>query len=222
MISFRRKLVYLLCSVGAIVAAPTSDAGLLRASPIKRAVAPFDETGAYSLKADWIEDPFTLPNGTVISIKVNAAIKSTVGSKQAPKPGISLPKRADFVYDDDPEDLCNDSSFINVSSDNSPSVPYCDFLRLYSRAQNYYLTAYASDFVNNYWVAVVSYGNCVFAIHSDPFWYVYIGNTDVADLVQDSIAAFQCCGGKIGAEGWMHCDAGWDGYIPMRWAIFRI
>ena len=62
-------------------------------------------------------------------------------------------------------------------------------------------------------------GNCVFRAHTDNAFTIGVGNTDIADLVQDSIARFSR-DGRTGASGDMGCTGNFN-TAKIIWALYK-
>ncbi|KAI8157940.1 hypothetical protein K4K49_007447 [Colletotrichum sp. SAR 10_70] len=106
-------------------------------------------------------------------------------------------------------DLCGGSSFTNNWNSNAPLVDDCQFLQQYFASTGGYFRVENSDLDANgvSWSRLVSINTCGFSVRANPRPATagYIGNTDVADLVRDSISGFSqnsqvSVGGNTGCQ----------------------
>ncbi|KAF4436166.1 hypothetical protein F53441_13310 [Fusarium austroafricanum] len=121
----------------------------------------------------------------------------------------SLAKRAQY-------DMCGDSTFDNHSTGGSPLVKDCQKItRNIAGDGRWDLTVRHRQ--------VVQYGTCAFGAEIvGQLTAGYIGNTDIIDLINDSINKFQW-EGKVGAAGEMSCKSlsGRFSDARVRWGIYH-
>ncbi|KAI0854030.1 hypothetical protein F5Y00DRAFT_65101 [Daldinia vernicosa] len=117
-----------------------------------------------------------------------------------------------YAQTSQPSDYCGASTFQSVASASSPSASWLDSCASLRNAQltsprDFFLADYATDKFNTLLVS----GDCSFQVQpatppsSDQ---VYVGGTDVADVLRSAIATSQNMGGSIGIEGSMTCSPG--------------
>lgn len=95
---------------------------------------------------------------------------------------------------------CGVSSFVNMTSSNSPTSGDCNLLRdQQTRFPQQYTVNKSTS-----WKTVVWFGTCAFAVKTTANYPAALGNEDIADVMRDSLAKFTS-GGRIGAEGSMPC-----------------
>ncbi|KAI1120979.1 hypothetical protein F5Y10DRAFT_289094 [Nemania abortiva] len=117
------------------------------------------------------------------------------------------PKLLDPVYPCNTpktEDLCGDSTFVDRTSDASPTVADC-------------LQIAANIYIDGEWMVdssgvqhqILEFGTCKFGIMADGLpignVQVYIGNQDVIDIIHQSVGLFGGSG-KVGSKGDMTCQ----------------
>lgn len=72
------------------------------------------------------------------------------------------------------------------------------------------------------WEILGDTGNCrdssTFGIDTDSFFSTVVGNSDATDVITDSIDKFQWRG-KVGAQGYIGCDNGFED-AATDWAAF--
>ncbi|KAJ6179583.1 hypothetical protein N7519_010044 [Penicillium mononematosum] len=97
---------------------------------------------------------------------------------------------------------CGDSTFINQSTGGSPLVADCQHLaRNIAGGGTWKVTFTDSQH------QLAQYGTCAFGIEGDnPMNTAYVGNQDIIDVINTSIAKFQW-EGKIGTKGTMACQS---------------
>jgi hypothetical protein len=69
----------------------------------------------------------------------------------------------------------------------------------------------------------VEWGTCAFGVTVNPdddAWYAHIGNQDIMDLINESIARFGS-NGKVGTKGEMRCQGGITGGTRVEWGIYH-
>ncbi|KAK4447323.1 putative necrosis-inducing factor-domain-containing protein [Podospora aff. communis PSN243] len=71
---------------------------------------------------------------------------------------------------------------------------------------------------------LVSYGHCAFTVTNDnQSDYVYVGNDDIRDLINDSIAKYADGDGAVSAWGNMDCDSSLVNTMRhVKWKLHRI
>ncbi|KAF5007497.1 hypothetical protein FDECE_6185 [Fusarium decemcellulare] len=106
------------------------------------------------------------------------------------------------------ENLCGESSFENQTSGASPRVVDCQQL-------NYNIRDGGSWLVGGFQRQLASYGDCAFGARVNDGLACWVGNHDIIDLINDSIARYRRHG-LVGAKGEMSCNGGctvvWDIY----------
>ncbi|KAF4464653.1 hypothetical protein FALBO_8509 [Fusarium albosuccineum] len=109
------------------------------------------------------------------------------------------------------ENLCGDSSFENQTSGASPRVVDCQQL-------NYNIRNGGTWFVGGSQRQLASYGDCAFGarVNAGPAcWARWVGNQDIIDLINDSIARYGG-NGLVGAKGEMKCNGG----CTVDWGLY--
>ncbi|KAI1389161.1 uncharacterized protein F4822DRAFT_271217 [Hypoxylon trugodes] len=118
-------------------------------------------------------------------------------------------------------DYCGGSSFNTISTSTSSSSSWldsCTSLRTteQSAPRDFFLANYATNAFNT----LLTSGSCAFQVQpatppsSDQ---VYVGGTDVVDILGSAITASRAAGGKVGIEGSMTCSPG-----VVRWRIVPV
>ncbi|KAI1374808.1 hypothetical protein F4677DRAFT_447072 [Hypoxylon crocopeplum] len=111
-----------------------------------------------------------------------------------------------------PSDYCGGSTFASVASSTSTSSSWLDSCATLRAAQqadprDYFLADYATDRYNT----LLTSGACALQVQpatppsSDQ---VYVGGTDVVDILGSAISASRAKGGTAGVEGSMTCSPG--------------
>ncbi|PPR05583.1 hypothetical protein CVT24_002784 [Panaeolus cyanescens] len=114
---------------------------------------------------------------------------------------------------------CGDSTFINQSSPGSPLVADCQRIAQNIAGGGTWHVALIGHH------QLVQYGTCAFGVQA-PFafavWNYRVGNSDIIDLINDSIARFQWFD-KVGAKGVMACQSDPSGqFMPnVEWGIYH-
>ncbi|MBE3047380.1 hypothetical protein IMZ48_33660 [Candidatus Bathyarchaeota archaeon] len=179
------------------------------------AALPQEETGM-------VTDTFTTPSGEERTVQFNGALTKRKGPKApSARNGYKAPQSyyptAD-AYDprDEPRDHCGDSTFHNYSGEGAPLVEDCQCLVDWYRGNNgqYSVNARGDEFV-----ALGTCGTCAFGVKTKNVVGSIIGNTDIADIMQDAIRELTW-EGVVAAEGDMGC---WSIFDTARvdWAIFH-
>ncbi|KAF9054904.1 putative necrosis-inducing factor-domain-containing protein [Panaeolus papilionaceus] len=114
---------------------------------------------------------------------------------------------------------CEDSSFINQSSEGSPRVDDClQIIRNIGYGEVYLLSLDTQH-------ELATFGNCAIGAYS-PFirgvTNVRVGGQDVIDLINDSVRNFQW-NGLVGAKGEMRCKVDPDNLDHLQnvqWGIY--
>ncbi|KAI0384663.1 hypothetical protein F5Y04DRAFT_218805 [Hypomontagnella monticulosa] len=120
-----------------------------------------------------------------------------------------------------PADYCGGSTFSTLASATSSSSSWLDSCAALRATQigaqrDFFLADYATDKYNT----LLQSGGCALQVQpatppsSDQ---VYVGGTDVADILGSAIAASRAAGGKIGVEGSMTCSPG-----VVRWRMVPV
>ncbi|KAI1833998.1 hypothetical protein DTO006G1_7751 [Penicillium roqueforti] len=111
---------------------------------------------------------------------------------------------------------CGSSTFINQSSGGSPLVADCQHLaRNIAGGGTWTVSASGSQH------QLAQYGTCAFGIQGQVLETAHIGNQDIIDVINSSIAKFKW-EGKIGAKGTMGCQTVTkSGNTPMTWGIYH-
>lgn len=123
-------------------------------------------------------------------------------------------------------DTCGPSTFVGRTSRGSPRVQDCDTIReIHTNQRHGYYKVLLREYniITNDWTPVFTYGSCVFGIRDADADGKRVGNTDIADIIRDSIARFGSGDGYIGAEGRMDCEhnTGNGPRMATDWAIFH-
>ncbi|KAF9054896.1 putative necrosis-inducing factor-domain-containing protein, partial [Panaeolus papilionaceus] len=116
---------------------------------------------------------------------------------------------------------CGDSSFINQTSGGSPTVADCRQLAANIAGDG----TWTVELLEHHQLA--QYGTCAFGVqsyyHFNTFAY-RVGNSDIIDLINDSINRFQL-NGLVGSKGSMPCQSdpfGWAGYTAtVNWGLYH-
>lgn len=165
---------------------------------------------------------FTTSTGEERTIHHSAGVlskrkKGGAPSFTAPKANGKIKKGPSFLYLPDPSDKCGDSTFHNKSTEGSPLVADCECLRDYFRTRDmnglYSLSKWGFNLA-----PLASCGTCTFGAHTSNILGASVGNTDAADIIDESIRRFQH-DGRVGAEGDMGCSALFE-TARTEWAIF--
>jgi hypothetical protein len=144
-----------------------------------------------------------------------AAVVAVVGAVPAVTPNEATPentfeKRTQY-------NECGPSSFVGNTSGASPKVADCKTIVKNISGGGRWTTTQGES------RKLVSFGTCAFSVHNlhtDPSLVAYVGNRDIIDLINDSIAKF-ASDGKVGAHGKMKCN-GTPGYKDgMYWQIYH-
>ncbi|KAI1644843.1 uncharacterized protein F4817DRAFT_198244 [Daldinia loculata] len=126
-----------------------------------------------------------------------------------------------YAQTSQPSDYCGASTFKSVASASSPSASWLDSCASLRNTQiisprDFFLADYATDKFNTFLMS----GDCSFQVQpatppsSDQ---VYVGGTDIADILGSAIAASRNAGGSIGIEGSMTCSPG-----IVRWRMVPV
>lgn len=113
---------------------------------------------------------------------------------------------------------CGASDFTNASSSGSPSIADCQQIAAnIAHGGSFFITAVEGPHT------IASSGSCAFEVQTSDFGIVNVGNEDIIDLINQSIAMFAAPNpGQtfIGASGQMGCQT--VGHTaPVIWAIIR-
>jgi len=117
---------------------------------------------------------------------------------------------------------CGGSSFINRTGPYAPLVNDCRQIAYNIRNGGTWVTDGAAGNHRQ----LVQYGTCAFGVEikgGDPTFFdqYKVGNSDIIDLINDSINRFQS-GGRIGAEGRMPCQKViQNGDAWVSWGIYH-
>ncbi|ORY12617.1 putative necrosis-inducing factor-domain-containing protein [Clohesyomyces aquaticus] len=113
---------------------------------------------------------------------------------------------------------CGASDFVNASSTGSPLISDC--LQIAANIVHggaFFITAV------NFEHTIASFGSCAFQVQTSDFGIVHVGNEDIIDLINESIARFAAPNpgqNFVGASGQMGCQT--VGHTaPVAWAIIR-
>ncbi|KAK2756302.1 putative class V chitinase [Colletotrichum kahawae] len=121
-------------------------------------------------------------------------------------------------------DLCGGSSFTNNWNSNAPLVDDCQFLQQYFASTGGYFQVENSDLDASgvSWSRLVSINTCGFSVRVNPRPATagYIGNTDVSDLVRDSISGFSQ-NSQVSVGGNTGCQDADGGQWHPDWLIQR-
>ncbi|KAL4725816.1 hypothetical protein ACLX1H_006490 [Fusarium chlamydosporum] len=106
------------------------------------------------------------------------------------------------------EDMCGDSTFENKSSGGSPKVDDCRQIARNIAGGGKWTVGAGGEHHQ-----LVQYGTCAFGAQGagSNMNSAFIGNTDIIDLINDSIKRFEW-NGLVGASGVMGCRA-MTGYV---------
>ncbi|KAF9776746.1 hypothetical protein IL306_005037 [Fusarium sp. DS 682] len=114
---------------------------------------------------------------------------------------------------------CGDSTFENHSSGGSPQVSDCQQIARNIAGGGTWTVGAGGEHHQ-----LVQYGTCAFGAQGagSSMNAAHIGNQDIIDLINDSIARFQW-EGKVGAAGEMSCESitGLFDGAKMRWGIYH-
>src|SRR5690606_20543881 len=113
------------------------------------------------------------------------------------------------------------SSFKDMTSTASPTTSECLCIRdrVMSRGGYYVANTQANPAAP--WNRLEECNGCAFGVRVNQVGGATIGNTDIRDLINDSISRF-ARGGRVGAEGVMPCNRHDDQSRTgeVKWAIF--
>ncbi|KAJ4005880.1 hypothetical protein NW752_001123 [Fusarium irregulare] len=117
------------------------------------------------------------------------------------------------------EDMCGNSSFENKSTGGSPKVSDCQQIARNIAGGGKWTVGAGGEHHQ-----LVQYGTCAFGAQGagSNMNSAFIGNTDIIDLINDSIKRFEW-NGLVGASGVMGCRSmtGIVGGVNMRWGIYH-
>ncbi|KAB5511229.1 Ecp2 effector protein, partial [Coniochaeta sp. 2T2.1] len=115
-------------------------------------------------------------------------------------------------------DKCGDSSFHDSTSPDRPTISDCLVIaKNIASGGHWEVEAFGSDVHQ-----LVQFGTCAFGVQAVPPFgdaFFYIGNSDIIDVINDSIRRFGM-DGVVGAWGEMHCGALLLG-SGVRWRIYH-
>jgi hypothetical protein len=161
-------------------------------------------------KMQFLKDIATLSLLLAASVEAAPVVSPVDNSVNEASPSVLFVKKRASIND------CGDSSFINQTSGASPRVDDC--LQI---ARN--IAGGGTWTVNGFGVQhqLVQYGTCAFGITQGSTAPVYIGNQDIIDLINDSVARFQW-NGLVGSKGTMDCQmAGYPAHVSVLWGIYH-
>ncbi|KAF3070691.1 hypothetical protein GL218_00613 [Daldinia childiae] len=153
------------------------------------------------------------PHASKLSLPTPRGAAQTCGLYKFAETPINPPACwAWYAQTSEPSDYCGASTFKSVASTSSPSTSWLDSCASLRNAQlmsprDFFLADYATDKFNTLLVS----GDCSFQVQpatppsSDQ---VYVGGTDVSDILGSAIVASRNGGGSIGIEGSMTCSPG--------------
>ncbi|KAK1757767.1 putative necrosis-inducing factor-domain-containing protein [Echria macrotheca] len=140
-------------------------------------------------------------------------------------PWISPIELAPAFYTLDSINDCGSSNFTNESSDASPLVSDC--LHLADNIRGGGTWVFQSGGTQ---FQLAQSGTCAFGVQTEciPFQCVHggilvkIGNQDIIDVIEGSVARFATSEGKVGSKGHMFCqEVGDEHPIPVLWGIYH-
>ncbi|KAL1839528.1 hypothetical protein VTJ49DRAFT_1430 [Mycothermus thermophilus] len=111
-----------------------------------------------------------------------------------------------------PKDTCGHSSFNGDTNDNSPTIADCQRLASNLSGEGTWMV-----YVYHGTKTLATYGTCKFTATTISQTGTYVGDTDVQDLIRDSIRMFGK-NGRIGAYGAMNCHPASEAVF---WSIRR-
>ncbi|THC88729.1 hypothetical protein EYZ11_011829 [Aspergillus tanneri] len=128
---------------------------------------------------------------------------------------------SDFYPCDIPpgKDTCGDSTFVDQTSDASPSVDDC--LTIIKNIEGDASTDWTTQVVGKNQRKVASHGSCAFGVEAtkvDGNVNFVVGGQDVIDIINDSIKQF-ARDGKVGAKGNMDCNGNIKSQ-PVLWGLY--
>lgn len=114
-----------------------------------------------------------------------------------------------------PVDICGDSSFVDETTGGSPILSDCGCVRDYSNTHNglWMFTDRGG------WNWMMACNSCVFRAHTDNYFTIGVGNTDIRDLVSGAIIRFGR-NGLVGASGQMGCKGNFN-TAKIIWALYK-
>jgi hypothetical protein len=116
------------------------------------------------------------------------------------------------------ENTCGDSTFENKSSPASPKVSDCQTIARNIAGGGKWTVGAGGEHHQ-----LVQFGTCAFGAQGagSDMNSAFIGNTDIIDLINDSIRRFEW-NGLVGASGVVGCRSmtGLVGGVRMRWGIY--
>ena len=161
-----------------------------------------------------ITETFTTPSGEERTVQYSGALSKRQTGKY--RPPVYVQADPSFHAKDEPSDECGDSTFHNKSSGGSPLVADCQCLIDWLRQNNGWFSVSPAG---SGFAAFAHCGTCTFGAHTKNIMGTVIGNTDIADIVQDSIKRFEW-EGRVGAEGDMGCYSVLD-TARVEWAVLH-
>ncbi|KAI2632657.1 hypothetical protein GGS26DRAFT_85660 [Hypomontagnella submonticulosa] len=163
--------------------------------------------------------PTSLSTDGALSSRASAQNCTLIKFPNAPvNPG---PCWAWYAPTSTPADYCGGSTFNSVASATSSSSSWLDSCASLRATQlgaqrDFFLADYATDKYNT----LLQSGGCALQVQPatpPSSEQVYMGGTDVADILGSATAASRAAGGKVGIEGSMTCSPG-----VVRWRMVPI
>ncbi|KAI5804670.1 putative necrosis-inducing factor-domain-containing protein [Peziza echinospora] len=136
----------------------------------------------------------------------------------------AVPTPADvFLAEEDNVNTCGDSTFVDTTTKYSPKIRDCEAIATQVLKEATFWYSYPEQAPSQGgWDRIEKVGTCVFAVRTtveEADGGSKVGNTDVADLIRDSIARFGK-DEKVAAQGVMKCANGMV-EAETEWAILR-
>ena len=150
------------------------------------------------------------------TISAVALLAATVAAAPAPKAASTSPNpHVIFTKRDNPANDCGPAHFDNMSSGGSPTVGDCQQIAYNIRNGGSWAVGCGTGRHQ-----LVQYGTCAFGVSCNEIAVINVGNTDIIDLINDSIRQF-AWSGLVGAEGTMKCQNVAWGDVDTWWGIWH-
>ncbi|MBE3044190.1 hypothetical protein IMZ48_16785 [Candidatus Bathyarchaeota archaeon] len=157
---------------------------------------------------------FTTSTGEELTVHPSgAAPAKRAGPRVRPPPVRDGPE---FVLTDDAQNRCGDSTFHDKTGGGSPLVADCKYMADFYRETSGTLSLEKSF---QEWAPLGTWGTCTIGAHTKNILGTRVGNTDVADMIDDAIKRFQS-NGRVAVEGDMGCSTLFQ-TARVDWSIYH-
>ncbi|ORY68728.1 uncharacterized protein BCR38DRAFT_482214 [Pseudomassariella vexata] len=151
---------------------------------------------------------YTLFDGQTTTIMVNNRLRVDGKYQETATTGVAPRATETPITTDQDNDMCGDTTWTNDSDPTWPPVADCNSIGQWARDNMVYWRAYKHDLAARSMTTLLVSGRCKFVIGCNrddiPEYGIIVGNTDVADLVQDAIAT-KVKDDRVAALGTMNC-----------------